>query len=191
VNKFLLPLLLVLTGCGTPFNFNAFDQVKPGMTYSEVEAIVGKPLTVTLRKDGKTLWYWHHDNGLKSYQASALFKDGKVCTDLEVLNPRLAAELEAAEEKARINKEKARIDKENARKEYVFTHPQLSDRILEAILNAKVLIGMPEEAVFASWGKPERKNVSVGSYGRHETWVYGSTYLFFENGVMTSWHSSE
>ena len=38
----------------------------------------------------------------------------------------------------------------------------------------------------SSWGKPEKKNISTGSYGVHEQWVYGyGDYIYIENSIVT------
>lgn len=55
------------------------------------------------------------------------------------------------------------------------------------ILERKIWIGMTDELAIESWGKPNDINRSVGSWGVHEQWVYSSTYLYFENGILTSW----
>src|SRR5689334_1504424 len=69
--------------------------------------------------------------------------------------------------------------------EYLDSHKDLEPEIRESILHKKVMIGMTIEQVEVSWSQPpERKNVTVGSFGRHEQWVYDSTYLYFENGVL-------
>lgn len=60
--------------------------------------------------------------------------------------------------------------------------------IQNCIKNKQVQIGMTEEQVILSWGRPKRINESVGRWGRHEQWVYSdSTYIYFENGILTSW----
>lgn len=41
-----------------------------------------------------------------------------------------------------------------------------------------------------SLGKPETINKTVGSWGVHEQWVYGDTYLYFENNVLKSYSNS-
>jgi len=58
----------------------------------------------------------------------------------------------------------------------------------------EIQLGMTGEMVEAAWGSPRAINRSVGSWGVHEQWVYGSytkysspTYLYFENGILTSW----
>lgn len=49
-----------------------------------------------------------------------------------------------------------------------------------------VKLGMSEKVFLLSQGKPDHINTSVGSYGRHEQWVYGNRYYYFENGVLSS-----
>jgi len=46
---------------------------------------------------------------------------------------------------------------------------------------------MTTEQVKMSWGSPYDINRTAGSWGIHEQWVYGDKYLYFENGVLTSW----
>ena len=58
--------------------------------------------------------------------------------------------------------------------------------MLKAIKEKKVFIGMTKEQVLASWRKPEDINRSVGMWGVHEQWIYGETYLYFENDILTS-----
>jgi len=62
--------------------------------------------------------------------------------------------------------------------------------IEEAVINKKVLLGMTDEQVQMAWGKPRSINRSVGAWGVHEQWMYGSTYLYFENGKLKSWQES-
>ena len=53
-------------------------------------------------------------------------------------------------------------------------------------------LGMTKEMVQASIGYPNDINKTVGSWGVHEQWVYGSiggTYLYFEDGVLTSYQN--
>ena len=54
------------------------------------------------------------------------------------------------------------------------------------ILDGYVEIGMTKEMCKESWGEPIQINKSTGSWGTHEQWVYGSSYLYFENGKLTS-----
>lgn len=48
-------------------------------------------------------------------------------------------------------------------------------------------MGMSSDMAIESLGIPETINRSVGSWGVNEQWVYPSLYLYFENGVVTSY----
>lgn len=70
------------------------------------------------------------------------------------------------------------------------------NRMQEAILRREVVRGMTAEEVRRSWGEPTKINASMGSYGRHEQWVYDrggfrSQYVYLENGVVTSMQSPQ
>ena len=78
------------------------------------------------------------------------------------------------------------------RKDYVYDHPDLKQRIKDLILNGKISLGMTTKEVEASWGPDHRTNRSVGSWGVHEQWIYlDRYYLYFENGVLTSWDKTD
>ena len=57
----------------------------------------------------------------------------------------------------------------------------------DRIVNKSIALGLDGCAVSAARGYPERVNRSVYSFGEHEQWVYGDSYLYFENGILTSW----
>ena len=59
-------------------------------------------------------------------------------------------------------------------------YPDLWNKIVEG----KVVVGMTEEMVILSWGKPEK--INRASYG--DQWVYGDQYLYFENGKLKSFN---
>ena len=59
-------------------------------------------------------------------------------------------------------------------------------RFFRSILDEQIRIGMSKEMVADSWGEPQDINRTVGEWGVHEQWVYGSSYLYFENGKLTS-----
>jgi hypothetical protein len=56
-----------------------------------------------------------------------------------------------------------------------------------------VRVGMSRAEVYAScWGKPERINSTIGSYGKHEQLVYrGNNYVYLEDGIVRSIQISE
>lgn len=62
---------------------------------------------------------------------------------------------------------------------------------IAATKKGSVMIGMPKELLLISVGKPDRVNASGGSFGRREQLIYGDTYIYTENGYVTSWQSPE
>jgi hypothetical protein len=145
-------------------------------------------------------------NAVDSFTAAGTYKDAPV---------RLAAcrrhyeeeqaRIRAEEEKARKAQERQRVIEEERRllaavdgsraKYRKFLklrkeHQEWSEDDCITIARRKVQIGFTREQTIAAWGKPRDINRSVGSYGTHEQWVYGGidgTYLYFEDGIMTSW----
>ena len=70
--------------------------------------------------------------------------------------------------------------------------PKWDKAVVELVKQRKIKIGMSEKQALLSWGKPERVNKSVGSYGVHEQWVYSrGQYVYMENGKLTSFQSSQ
>lgn len=65
-----------------------------------------------------------------------------------------------------------------------------SAEIREAIQRKRIIIGMDKRQAVLAWGDPKTKNHSVGPWGTHEQWVYGNQYLYFENGFLKSFQSS-
>jgi hypothetical protein len=51
----------------------------------------------------------------------------------------------------------------------------------------KIQLGMSEAALLCSWGRPERVNRSVGSWGEHKQYIYSGANVYVENGKVTSW----
>jgi hypothetical protein len=73
------------------------------------------------------------------------------------------------------------------RQSYAQSHPDLEQAIRSAIFNRRIIIGMTQEQVTASWGRPQRIKRYVYSFGVYQQWIYGSQYLNFKNGVLTSY----
>ncbi|HOW20878.1 MAG TPA: hypothetical protein PLH74_04885 [Tenuifilaceae bacterium] len=59
------------------------------------------------------------------------------------------------------------------------------------ISNHMIWIGMTKEMARASIGGPSSINTTTGSWGVHEQWVYNNKYLYFENGILTSWQDEK
>lgn len=65
-----------------------------------------------------------------------------------------------------------------------------------AVSQGRVMVGMSATQVRRAWGTPTKVNASVGSYGRHEQWIYNrggfvSQYVYVQNGVVSSIQSPE
>jgi len=57
------------------------------------------------------------------------------------------------------------------------------------IFENQIVLNMNKEMVRESWGSPERINKTVNRYGAHEQWVYTNYYLYFDDGILTTWQS--
>ncbi|MCM8570271.1 hypothetical protein NE848_12830 [Gramella jeungdoensis] len=113
----------------------------------------------------------------------------KLKKDIE-LKKQMAEEQRRAEEKRKNDsimvvfekrvQEQKKIDAEMIRK--------YGKSDLEAMKEGKFWIGMNKEQLIYSLGKPIDINTNVGSWGKHEQWVYGGgTYIYLENGIVTSY----
>jgi hypothetical protein len=63
--------------------------------------------------------------------------------------------------------------------------------ISKLVIEGKIKTEMTQEQVLTSWGKPDQINRSEGEWGLAEQWVYGSTRLYFERGVLNSYQERE
>jgi hypothetical protein len=73
-------------------------------------------------------------------------------------------------------------------------HPAWKNDVCNTVANKQVYIGMNAEQAKAAWGKPYKINETTGTYGTHQQWVmheYGNTYLYFQNGILTSIQQSK
>lgn len=69
------------------------------------------------------------------------------------------------------------------------TSPSEILQFAKATAERKVVVGMPEAMAVMSWGKP--KSINRSSSGPDQ-WVYETgNYLYFENGLLKSWQTSE
>lgn len=57
------------------------------------------------------------------------------------------------------------------------------------IFNGHYWLGMTDDMARESLGRPNDINRTVGSFGVHEQWVYYNTYLYFENGILTTYQN--
>jgi hypothetical protein len=113
------------------------------------------------------------------------------------------AQLAAQKNKRRHDEEENKRFQE-LKQDYVSHIPGLSAERAAGILYGKLVRGMTENEVSLVWLPPTSVNTSEGVWGKHEQWVYdrgmtvfggnpygdanpGRYYLYFENGVLSSW----
>jgi hypothetical protein len=64
-------------------------------------------------------------------------------------------------------------------------------RIVRAVREGEIYVGMPAEAAVVSYGTPKYKNFTTTQHGQHEQWVYNDDwYVYVENGAVTAWQGS-
>ena len=95
-----------------------------------------------------------------------------------------------------INEHKRLYRAKQLRSDKVLQNKNWNQEVKETIINSGIALGMTEEQVIYSWGRPENTSRSVGSWGIHEQWSYevsflhrrySDTYLYFEDGILTSY----
>ncbi len=62
----------------------------------------------------------------------------------------------------------------SVQEQYVLDHPELSEEIKKNIIEKVVSIGMTEEQVLISWGKPADIQVFSSEYNSYKRWVYNN-----------------
>ena len=51
-------------------------------------------------------------------------------------------------------------------------------------------MGMNPQQVRAAWGAPDEINRTAFSQHVSEQWVYGNTYVYLDDGLVTSWQDT-
>ena len=69
---------------------------------------------------------------------------------------------------------------------YAESHSNLEPAVRYAIFNRRIITGMTQEQVTASWDRPQRVKRKVYPFGVYEQWIYGSWHLNFKNGILTT-----
>lgn len=71
--------------------------------------------------------------------------------------------------------------------ESVMMEKGITLRELVSIRKREFYIGMSKPALLAAMGLPDRSNRTVGAAGEFLQYVYGRSYVYVTNGVITSW----
>lgn len=93
------------------------------------------------------------------------------------------------EENRRIEKQRELTEQKSGRLQRL-TEKFGSDNAYK-IINKKIWLGMTDDMARESIGHPDKVNRSTYSSGTHEQWVYETKYLYFENGILTSWQDEK
>ena len=169
-------------------DYNLHSYSGPGMRMELVEKYLSnlRSFTIIGQTDFECVVKSEQGNTveiLKSIMEDALKAGYVVDRDL----PKIKADAE----KQRINAEKQRAVKAQNDRIALIKAKKLPPQIEKAILDRKVQVGMTDEQVKLSWGNPGKINRTVTVNHVSEQWVYGSsTYLYFDNGVLTSLQDS-
>ncbi len=99
------------------------------------------------------------------------------------------------EEKYRLEAEKKRIEEEQKVKKIkaerkVGLTKKYGSSAATRIADGKIWIGMTEQMLLESWGRPDDINTTVTRYGTSKQFVYGlGRYVYVENGKVDSWQN--
>lgn len=102
---------------------------------------------------------------------------------------RIKKEKEEAEKKRLENEKKTAIQKQKENQYRQKIIKQYGKETGQKLLDGYYWIGMTDKMARISLGEPRSINRTVGSWGVHEQWVYYSIYLYFEDGILTSYQN--
>ena len=121
-------------------------------------------------------------NEMTGYVLKSGFKSESELLSSQKKKSEIAAQKKAAdEEKVR----QAKLAEENRLNTLIIAYGKTDGT---KIWGGQIWIGMTDTMAYLSKGTPNDINKSVGSWGTNEQWVYGGgLYLYFENGILTSW----
>jgi len=74
------------------------------------------------------------------------------------------------------------------RMEYVDSHPDIPELMANSIIDKRIMVGMSEEMVEVTWGKPTRVSESKSGEQPLNEWVYGNV---FTGGPVTKLYFNE
>lgn len=111
---------------------------------------------------------------------AGLFYTEEYSNEIEEKKEQLEAERKEREEQSKKEQSEALAQRRaNLEKKY-----KKSD--VDLMLKHKFLIGWTKQMCIEALGKPDKINKTSSIYGNSEQWVYGSTYLYFDNGKLTT-----
>ena len=91
------------------------------------------------------------------------------------------------EQKIKEEQERVKKEQENIKQHKNYCLNKFGQKLGSYIADNKVIIGMTKEMCETSWGMPIDINRTILRGLTHEQWVYGwATYLYFDNGILTT-----
>jgi hypothetical protein len=102
---------------------------------------------------------------------------------------RVASVIDLASSASTVDGKQCRRASEATASRLIAKYPGWPDGILAVVMCGWVQTGMTAQQLRASWGAPEDINRTVGSWGVHEQWVYSGSYVYLEDGVVTSFQN--
>jgi len=73
-------------------------------------------------------------------------------------------------------------------------HPTWENSDCNTIADNKIRVGMTTDQVETAWGKPYKINTTITGTSQSDQWVMnknGDTYIYFDNGILTSIQQSK
>lgn len=120
----------------------------------------------------------------KNIRAQKKLKEQKLANEKASLKPDKLAKLKDADLCVKAGKYRNKPDLNNI---YQELNKRNTSYDPVSIKNNSVKINGFECDIFAAYGKPERYNRTVTQRGTSVQMVYGDTYIYTNNGIITAW----
>ena len=148
--------------------YNDFKESYPFFMdlFANIDVETQVDFITELQNDSKLDVYVVEFNGKRYFTNSNSFK------------PKTEYDAEVKEKKERLKSLRAQL-----KKKYITLYGQNFGTL---VAEKKVAIGMSKEMVVSSWGKPNDINRTITAKSTSEQWVFTNSYLYFENGVLTT-----
>ena len=159
-----------------------------------IYAALGNIYELTFEQNGKKHIYFATSSGKLACSELQAWDTGKF-TSIEIRNFKISRKRERVwgyQSDVGLMPESYISDKFD----WIMTYPLLLEdpiskwrknkHILKLITNQKIAIGMPEEALKESWGKPDQINETVVRGRESKQFVFGNSYVYTENGKVSA-----
>ena len=156
--------------------FNKNELLKSNYYKSDVIEILNKNDTINIV--GYKSPYWI----VKRHEHTGYIMERFVVETHEMTNFKI---LQDKRHEEAIEKEKL----ERMQREREVLIKKYGKEIGNKLLKGYYWIGMTDSMARVSLGNPDDINRSVGPWGVHEQWVYPNMYLYFEDGILSSYQN--